>query len=164
MPAVVTLQQLKFAVVGVLNTLIHFLILNALVFGFGVDKIWAGVFAALSAMLFSFAANRRYVFQSSSKNLLRQISVFFAGTLVGAFVFNYGTYVLMLHGFDLVRSVVLEQIPFVTPTLFDILQINVSLIVGSVVALVWNYHFYNRVVFRDREARGTSVIDPDNKL
>ncbi len=149
MTTVISLQQLKFVIVGILNTLIHFLILNALVFGIGVDKVWAGVFAALSAMIFSFIANRQYVFKSTSEKLKRQIVVFSVGTLIGAFVFNYGTYVLMLHILETIRPAVLVHTPFLTTTLFDILQVNLSLITGSVVALVWNYNFYRKVVFRD---------------
>lgn len=162
---VLSLKQLKFIVVGVLNTLIHFLILNTLVFGFDIDKVLAGVFAALSAMIFSFVANRQYVFRSKSTRIKREIIVFFVGTIIGAFVFNYGTYLLALHGLEAIRAATLLYVRILSSAFFDILQVNLSLVAGSAVALVWNYNFYHRIVFKDQEIGGRSaVIDSDNKL
>lgn len=150
-----SLKLFKFIVVGALNTLIHFAILNVLIFAIDMDKAIAGVFAALSAMIFSFAANRQYVFKSKSKRIKRQILVFFAGTAVGALVFNYGTYVIFLRTLEASRSLVIT----LPPTVFDILQVNVSLVAGSLVALVWNYNYYHRVVFKDGEL---GKWQPDN--
>ena len=75
----------RFIIVGVVNTVIDFIILNVLSL-IGVPKIAANTASTGVSMLFSFFMNKKWTFSSSSKNYLREIILFFVFTLFGLWV------------------------------------------------------------------------------
>ena len=62
-----TKQFSLFAVVGVFNTVLDFVIYNTLIFAFGFVAVIANIFSASLAMLVSFYLNKKYVFKNKQK-------------------------------------------------------------------------------------------------
>ena len=130
----------RFIIVGVVNTVIDFIILNVLSL-IGVPKIAANTASTGVSMLFSFFMNKKWTFSSLSKNYLREIILFFVFTLFGLWVIQNG-----------VMWLILTFVPhFGLP---DWLFLNISKLVASVPSLIWNYLTYDRFVFRKDEVDG----------
>ena len=72
----------RFAVVGVANTLLDFGVLFTLT-SLGVNKLVANVISTTIAFIFSFFANKKFTFKSTSKNLVREMILFVIVTLFG---------------------------------------------------------------------------------
>lgn len=68
-------KQLRFGVVGIINTIIDFSLLFLLVL-FGLPTIPSNFISTTSALIFSFFANKKFTFKDSDKNYLRQLVLF----------------------------------------------------------------------------------------
>lgn len=144
-------ESVRFAAVGVVNTLIDFAILNILVSGAGLDRIPANIFSASVAMIFSFYANKNLVFKSATQNQKREVLLFLVGTLFGLYILqSFTIYVLtglwlwpvhaavsLAHGVGLGADVSDEFI--IT---------NTAKIGATIVSLIWNFIYYKKVVFK----------------
>lgn len=128
-------DKLRFTIVGSINTVIDFSILFTLTTLFNVPKELANFISTFVAFLFSFFANKKYTFKSTSKNLKRQFLLFTAVTLFGLWV---------------IQTIIITAI---TPV-FTNLGINkpaallISKLIATVASLIWNYTLYSRVVFK----------------
>ena len=129
-------QKVRFGLVGVVNTLVDFGILNVLVGMFGVPPIFANIGSTTIAMLVSFSLNKRAVFNDQSGNRLRQLILFFAVTIPGIWLVQSSVLAGMYY--------TLVHIAFVS----DIVALNLAKVSGICVGLVWNYLWYSRVVFK----------------
>ena len=76
-------DKLRFTIVGSINTVIDFSILFTLTTLFNVLKELANFISTFVAFLFSFFANKKYTFKSTSKNLKKQFLLFTIVTLFG---------------------------------------------------------------------------------
>jgi putative flippase GtrA len=128
----------RFATVGVINTVIDVGILFVLKF-FGIPVVVANIISTSVAFTFSFFANKNYTFNAKNTDTKREFLLFIIVTL-------YGLWVL--------QSAVL----YFTAPLFAAILPNGSIsllaakIAATVVSLVWNYVFYNRVVFANTKS------------
>ena len=128
-------DKLRFTIVGSINTVIDFSILFALTTLFNVPKELANFISTFVAFLFSFFANKKYTFKSTSKNLKRQFLLFTAVTLFGLWV---------------IQTIIITAI---TPV-FTNLGINkpaallISKLIATAASLIWNYTLYSIVVFK----------------
>lgn len=128
-------DKLRFTIVGSINTVIDFSILFTLTTLFNVPKELANFISTFVAFLFSFFANKKYTFKSTSKNLKRQFLLFTAVTLFGLWV---------------IQTIIITAI---TPV-FTNLGVNkpaallISKLIATVASLIWNYTLYSRVVFK----------------
>lgn len=128
-------DKLRFTIVGSINTVIDFSILFALTTLFNVPKELANFISTFVAFLFSFFANKKYTFKSTSKNLKRQFLLFTVVTLFGLWV---------------IQTIIIAAI---TPA-FTNLGVNkpaallISKLIATVASLIWNYTLYSRVVFK----------------
>ena len=128
-------DKLRFTIVGSINTVIDFSILFALTTLFNVPKELANFISTFVAFLFSFFANKKYTFKSTSKNLKRQFLLFTAVTLFGLWV---------------IQTIIITAI---TPV-FTNLGVNkpaallISKLIVTAASLIWNYTLYSRVVFK----------------
>ena len=128
-------DKLRFTIVGSINTVIDFSILFTLTTLFNVPKELANFISTFVAFLFSFFANKKYTFKSTSKNLKRQFLLFTAVTLFGLWV---------------IQTIIITAI---TPV-FTNLGINkpaallISKLIATIASLIWNYTLYSRVVFK----------------
>ena len=70
-------DKLRFTIVGSINTVIDFSILFTLATLFNVPKELANFVSTFVAFLFSFFANKKYTFKSTSKNLKKTVSTIY---------------------------------------------------------------------------------------
>ena len=128
-------DKLRFTIVGSINTVIDFSILFTLTTLFNIPKELANFISTFVAFLFSFFANKKYTFKSTSKNLKRQFLLFTAVTLFGLWV---------------IQTIIITAI---TPV-FTNLGVNkpaallISKLIATAASLIWNYTLYSRVVFK----------------
>ena len=128
-------DKLRFTIVGSINTVIDFSILFTLATLFNVPKELANFVSTFVAFLFSFFANKKYTFKSTSKNLKRQFLLFTVVTLFGLWV---------------IQTIIIAAI---TPV-FTNLGVNkpaallISKLIATFASLIWNYTLYSRVVFK----------------
>ena len=128
-------DKLRFAIVGSVNTTLDFSILFILTMLFNIPKELANFISTSVSFLFSFFANKKYTFKSTSKNLKRQFLLFTIVTLFGLWV---------------IQTIIITAI---TPV-FTNLGINkpaallISKLIATAASLIWNYALYSRVVFK----------------
>lgn len=128
-------DKLRFTIVGSINTVIDFSILFTLTTLFNVPKELANFISTFVAFLFSFFANKKYTFKSTSKNLKKQFLLFTIVTLFGLWV---------------IQTIIITAI---TPV-FTNLGINkpaallISKLIATAASLIWNYTLYSKVVFK----------------
>src|SRR5579875_3213890 len=81
----------RFFIVGVGNTLLNFLVLNAVFYGFGFSKLWSSIIATSCAMFVSFFLNRSYVFKDKRRTI-RQAVLFLIVTTTGVMLIQNGVF------------------------------------------------------------------------
>ena len=128
-------DKLRFAIVGGVNTALDFSILFILTILFNIPKELANFISTSVSFLFSFFANKKYTFKSTSKNLKKQFLLFTIVTLFGLWV---------------IQTIIITAI---TPV-FTNLGVNkpaallISKLIATAASLIWNYTLYSRVVFK----------------
>jgi len=128
-------DKLRFTIVGSINTALDFSILFILTMLFNIPKELANFISTSVSFLFSFFANKKYTFKSTSKNLKKQFLLFTVVTLFGLWV---------------VQTIIITAI---TPV-FTNLGVNrpaallISKLIATAASLIWNYTLYSRVVFK----------------
>lgn len=138
----------RFGLIGIFNTVIDFLIFNALSGKtIGMSKVWANTVSTTIAMTFSFFANRNFVF-SGHGNEAEEALLFFGITAFGLYVLQNGVIYLLTSGWDWPRKVTARftashHVPLET----DFVLKNGAKVAGTVLSLTWNYIMYGRVVF-----------------
>lgn len=124
----------RFASVGVINTLVDFGIYVVL-YAVGVPVIVANTISTSAGMAVSFVGNRRFVF-GRTNNRRREILLFVVVCGLGIWVIQPVMILLVSGGLD---------------NLLDLPEVVVggaAKAVAIVVAAVWNYFLYSRLVFR----------------
>ena len=128
-------DKLRFTIVGSINTALDFSILFILTMLFNIPKELANFTSTSVSFLFSFFANKKYTFKSTSKNLKRQFLLFTVVTLFGLWV---------------IQTIIITAI---TPV-FTNLGVNkpaallISKLIATAASLIWNYTLYSKVVFK----------------
>lgn len=134
-------EKIRFAIVGVANTAVDFIILFVLV-ALGLDKIPANYISTGIAFIFSFFVNKSFTFKHKGGNVKKQFAVFIAVTIVGLWILQP----LIITGVDFILS----------PTGWaDPVILFVAKVVATVGSMIWNYLFYSRLVFK----KAPEVID-----
>lgn len=149
-------QAVKFGLVGVLNTAIDFAIFSALRL-LDVPVVLANVASTSAGMLFSFVANRRFVFSAAGSSWRRQAALFFLGTAFSMYVLQNLVIVGLLRLFPAPTELAatLGRWLGVRPAVAMILiRSNAAKLGATVVSLVWNFSFYRWIVFTTRPASG----------
>ncbi len=137
-------EKVRFALVGVANTIVDFVVLISLVTLFHMPTFAANIVSTTVALVASFLLNKKAVFKGEEGKSVRQISLFLIVTLAGIW---------------LVQTVVMTQL---YTTLYDVLNITIgwqaltllvgAKVVGIIAGSIWNYMWYSRVVFKKRSA------------
>lgn len=131
-------QKLRFILVGICNTTIDFATLFTLK-SLGLPTVPANIVSTTAAFCFSFFANRKYTFKGNSGNLKKQIPLFILVTLTG------------LWGVQTLVIFIVSQL-LANSSLGEGATLLVAKIVATATSLVWNYIFYSRIVFKDKNA------------
>lgn len=127
-------KPVRFIIVGAINTVIDFGIMNILKF-IGLPIIAANTISTGAAMVCSFFLNKKYTFKDAGNNYAREVILFFAFTMIGIWGIQNGAIYLIT-----------TYLPHFG--LSDQLFANVAKLLASVFSLTWNYLTYNRVVFK----------------
>lgn len=129
-------RPLRFAIVGISNTVLDFTLMNLLSLA-GLNLIIANTISTGIAMIYSFLMNKKWTFHSAGQDYLRQVILFFVFTAIGIWVIQNGLIILAQH--YLPRFGLSDQV-------FN----NLAKLGASVFSLTWNYLTYNRFVFTDK--------------
>lgn len=133
--------KLRFGLIGGFNTLLDFGLLFVFSSFFGLPRGMANIFSTSIAFVFSFFANKRYTFKSSSKeHLVREMVLFTVVTLFGLWVIQG----LIIH--------------FLTPVMLsfgatETVALLISKLIATIASLIWNYLLYSRVVFTHKDTK-----------
>lgn len=132
------MKVVRFGVVGVVNTLIDFAVLNLLLALFGVTAgaplVLCNAAAFIAASLNSYFLNKKWTFAQKSRATLRQYLAFLV-LAVGGLLINS----LVLYA--LVTSLPLPS--GFSPTLW----VNIAKVGATAASLVWNYLACRYVIF-----------------
>ncbi len=96
-------EMAKFGVVGAINTVLDFAVLNLLVFGLGVPTLRSKVASTVVAATSSYLMNRHWTFRHRERQAVRrEYTLFFAlnaiGLLIALAILGFVRYVLGLDG------------------------------------------------------------------
>lgn len=129
-------QIARFGLVGGVNTAIDFSILFLLKAA-GLPVVTANIISTTIAFCFSFVANKKFTFKTTSTNIRRELLLFVLVTLFGLWVLQS----LVIYGVQLAISssgLAISE----NAVLFA------AKIIATIVSLIWNYLLYSTVVFR----------------
>src|SRR4051812_36939797 len=73
----------KFGIIGIINTLLDFVIYNLLSSHAGLTLVQSNMVSTTAAMVFSFIANKKMVFKKANGVVLREVLLFLAVTAFG---------------------------------------------------------------------------------
>lgn len=133
-------QKIRFAIVGLANTALDFILLFIFVNLFGFDKIPANYISTGISFVFSFIVNKKFTFKSTTGNAKKQFGLFLIVTMIGLWVIQ--------------PLVILGVTALITPTNWDAnIILFTAKIIATVASLVWNYLFYSRLVFKVTEKK-----------
>jgi putative flippase GtrA len=144
----------RFGIVGIINTLIDFIILNMISRATGWSDEIANIPAVMVAMTFSFFANRHFVFNAGEKkDIGRQALEFFPITAFGLIVIQGA----VIYFFENIWRYPVElglafadwaNIIGTAGIDAQFVETNGVKIVATAASLVWNYLMYKKVVFK----------------
>jgi len=125
---------IRFGIVGAINTALDFGLL-LLFTHLGLPKIVSNTLSTGMAFIFSFFANKKYTFRSSSGNVKREIALFTIVTLFGLWVLQNG----VIWSISPLCAALLHNESF---------ALLAAKLAGTIVSLTWNYLAYDILVFR----------------
>jgi putative flippase GtrA len=124
-------EVLNYLVFGVLTTVVNWIVFQ--IFNAGLSVHWsiANVIAWICSVLFAYVTNRRFVFKSASRNIIREIALFVQFRLISLLL-------EMLILFVLIER--LSAAPFT------------SKVIAAVVVVAANYFFSKLIIFKERRS------------
>lgn len=136
-------QFAKFGLIGVLNTLLDFGVLNFLSY---LTKVYSGstlillnVFAFLAANINSYFWNKSWTFSSRSRNVAAEFGKFLIVSLIG-----FGINSLILW----VLTSLIHPLAGASPQIWE----NIAKLVATVIYTIWNFIGYKLIVFKEATA------------
>jgi putative flippase GtrA len=143
----------RFFIVGVSNTALNFVILNAAFYGLKESKLVSSFIATTCAMLFSFFLNRNFVFVDRTRPI-KQLVLFIVVTVSGVLLVQNTVYALFIHVLHGHESVFIRFGRNLTGIHFskDFIDVNLSNAIASVCVMFWSYNGYRLFVFKDQKS------------
>lgn len=127
-------EKVRFAIVGVANTALDFILLFLFVF-LGIDKIPANYLSTSISFIFSFFVNKSFTFKSKTGNVAKQFAVFIAITIIALWVIQ--------------PLIIWSVTAALEPTGWnEVITLFIAKVLATVASLIWNYIFYSRLVFK----------------
>ena len=115
------LQLLRFAIIGILASACHFMVVYLLVSSFQIEALIANIFAFFIAFIISYLGHSLWTFSEIKHEHKSVIRKFFLVASIG-FIFNEGGYFLLLSYTSLSYLTALLIILFLIPILTFILS------------------------------------------
>jgi putative flippase GtrA len=150
-------QIVRFAVVGVINTVVDFTVLNLLSWLTGItDGKWIVLLNLVSfsvAVINSWFLNKFWAFKDrQSGDTGKKFSLFLAISIIGAFI-NSGTVYIITSWIprpDQFLTGLSDIIPIIGSKLADpkVFWLNIAKAAATGMALVWNFVGYKLIVFK----------------
>ena len=147
-------QLVRFAIVGVSNFLVDFIIFNLLVrFTPELSAIWAGIISGTAAMINSFIFNKNFTFRAKKLATFKLV-MFFVITAAGLYVIRpiiiyFFTTVWLWPSQVAYNITTALKLPFSQD--FD--TKNLALLMAILVVLVYNYLTYKYYIFKDEKSK-----------
>ncbi len=149
----------KFAVVGVINTLVDIIILNGFVFLefvsvltiAGQKFLIANIISVAIATINSFILNKQWTFKSEGENIYRQIFQFLIITIIGMFVIHQIIFSALYYGLPSISNLIILIIHFLKlNNIFSdsFITLNFAKIIAIIGSLIWNFIGYKLIVFK----------------
>jgi putative flippase GtrA len=138
-------EAAKFGAVGAFNTVLDFVVLNALVFGLGVPTLRSKVAAALVATVSSYLMNRHWTFRHRDRQAVRRESVLF----------------FALNGVGLGISLTILGVVRYGLGLDSALALNLANLVALAAGMVFRFWSYRRFVWLKPAAVETAAAEGD---
>jgi putative flippase GtrA len=130
-------KQIRFCVVGGINTLLDFSLLFLFV-NLGLNKIPANYLSTGISFIVSFFLNRSYTLKKHDSNIKKQFILFTVVTLTGIW--------------GLQPLIIWSLTPLIAKfTSNSQIILFITKLVATIVTLIWNYLFYSRTVFKDKQ-------------
>ncbi|HEX5429706.1 MAG TPA: GtrA family protein [Patescibacteria group bacterium] len=133
-------QFIRFAVVGIVNTAINFVIVLLLSSLFGITKgekiIWISMVGFIAATTNSYFMNKAWAFHDQSHGGAQKPTIFLAVSLVGLAINSGIVYFVTTH---------VNPILNLGPHIWEV----VALVVATGISLIWNFIGYKLFVFKN---------------
>lgn len=147
------LQLSKFAVVGVINTLVDLLGFNVLRKFTKLKAVVASYISSTVAMINSYVLNKYWTFQSqqSGSGAATEAAKFFFSTIIGVYVIHNGLVWIFSEKFTLFSKIayaITSKLPILNKLSQRFVYDNVAKVAGIGGSLVWNFILYKFWVFR----------------
>lgn len=145
-------QVVRFAIVGVSNFLVDFILYNLLhKFIPTMPVIWAGVISGTAAMINSFVFNKSFTFRAKKLSTLKLV-LFFVLTAFGLYairpiILNFFTKTWLWPSQVAYNITSFLRLPLTQD--FD--ERNVALLAAILVVLVYNYFVYKYLIFNEKK-------------
>lgn len=140
-----------FALSGVINTLIDFLLLNICVFVFKIALLPANIISTSAALGLSYFLNNKWVFRGSIHS--RKTVLLFLGITI------FGLYVLqniVIFALTADRTILAQGLHYAVSTLGlqapGLAETNIAKAIATLVSAIWNYFMYKHFVFKKPQA------------
>lgn len=138
-------KKIRFMMAGGLNTLVDFASFNLLIFAFGAGFWMANIVSTSIAMLLSFVLNKQAIFKDGTGFSPAQLLAFIVVTAAGLWGMQTVAVVAIIHALRPVAHLLLDHTPYASSIRW--LVPNVSKALAIVLSAVWNYLWYDRVIF-----------------
>lgn len=130
-------EKIRFVLVGFVNTAVDFAVLFVLV-GIGMMPFAANILSTSAALLTSFVLNKKAVFRDTERGNYRQFTLFIVVTLAG------------IWGLQGLVIVVVNEAAQAWLHMEGAGVLLAGKVIATFFSLTWNYLWYSRVVFRQR--------------
>lgn len=152
-----SIRVVRFGLVGIINTLVDFTILNVLVFVVGLDKLPANIVSVSCAMLVSYALNHSFVFRSDDQEHAKRFVPFAVITMFGLFVIQNVVIYVMVHAVTLPAELLYNiQNALGMDFSKEFITLNTAKVAATAATMIWNYTMYKQVVFRNTPQQSTT--------
>ncbi len=157
-------QFVKFGLVGAFNTLLDIMVLNALMWTFGITAgIGFSIFKTISftaAVGNSYWLNKYWTFRDRSRSEVGQISQFLLVSVVGAII-NVGVASLIVNWVQPIEALIRMGAAILAMAGIEMpagqIWANAATFLAIAVSMIWNFTVYKLVVFKENdEARMTN--------
>lgn len=143
----------RFAGIGLVNTLVDFIILNILVFTVHLDKIPANIISVSVAMCISYLLNHYLVFRSQQKHKGSIFFIFVIITASGLFIAQNLILHFLTENFQWPAQTIYEVIKSFGFTFIEkeFVILNFAKAIATIFTMLWNYMWYKKVVFLETD-------------
>lgn len=144
-------KKVRFIAVGVLNTLVDFTIFNILIHALGMAPWVANLCSTSVAMVVSFLLNKHAVFKGGRSYSHRQFAAYVLVTAAGLWGLQTAV-ILVVSG---ALRPVLHTVTGgnVSAPAMHLLVANIAKATATVLSAIWNYLWYDRVIFAHSSAK-----------